>query len=181
MFWIILIAIVAFLVAWVISAQRNLVKFDELCGNSMSQIGVQLSSRWDAVGALVQLTKNYDEHEYNTLNEITARRAEIGSKSTAADAQAQDDAITQLVSRIMAVAESYPDLKANTVYNQTMTSLNEYENNVRTSRMVYNDSVTKYNRYVRQFPASLVAGALGFLTREYLKADDSKADMPAVN
>lgn len=177
--WI-LIAVIVVLAAWFVAAQRNLVKFDELCGNAMSQIGVQLSSRWDAVTALVQLTKGYSEHEFNTLNETTKQRVSIGTKSTAAEAQAQDDILTQAVSRIMAVAENYPELKANEVYQSTMASLNTYENNVRTSRMVYNDSVTKYNRYCRQIPASFIASLLGFVTRDYLAADDDKAEMPSV-
>lgn len=73
---IIIAAIVAVLVLWFISTQRNLVSKDELCQNSMSQIGVQQQSRWDAITSLVQLTKSYNEHEYNTLRDVSlsARR-----------------------------------------------------------------------------------------------------------
>lgn len=179
MFWII-VGIIVVLAAWFVAAQRNLVKFDELCGNAMSQIGVQLSSRWDAVSALAQLTKNYSEHEYETITQTTKMRASIGTKSTAAEAQAQDDMIAGALSRIMAVAESYPELKASEIYQNMMSQLTGYENNVRTSRMVYNDAVTKYNRYCRQIPASVIASMLGFVTRDYLAADADKADMPSV-
>lgn len=179
MTWII-IALVVVLAGWFIASQRNLVKFDELCGNAMSQIGVQLASRWDAVTALAQLTKGYNEHEYETFTETTRQRASIGTKSTAEDAQKQEDLISGALSRLLAVAENYPELKANEVYLSTMDKLSQYEENVRTSRMVYNDAVTKYNRYVRQIPANIIASALGFAARDYLEADDDKAAMPSV-
>ena len=78
----------------------------------------------------------------------------------------------------MAVAESYHDLKANQNYIKTMDSVNEYENKVRQSRLIYNDSVTKLNRQIRMFPTSLVAGMLGFSKRTYLGAEQEKAQMP---
>ena len=78
----------------------------------------------------------------------------------------------------MAVAESYPDLKANENYIKTMDNVNDYEKMVRQSRLIYNDSVTKLNRAIRMFPTSLVAGMLGVTSRDYLEASESKADMP---
>ena len=80
--------------------------------------------------------------------------------------------------KIMAVAESYPELKANQNYIKTMDSVNEYENMVRKSRLIYNDSVTKLNRAIRMFPASIAAGILNITSRDYLEASDKKADMP---
>ena len=78
----------------------------------------------------------------------------------------------------MAVAESYPELKANENYIKTMDSVNEYEKTVRQSRLIYNDSVTKLNRAIRMFPTSIAAGILNIKSRDYLEADDRKADMP---
>lgn len=80
----------------------------------------------------------------------------------------------------MAVAESYPDLKADNTYIKTMDAVNQYESMVRTSRLIYNDSVTKLNRAVRMFPASLIAGILGFSKRAYLEAVDEKVNMPGM-
>ena len=82
--------------------------------------------------------------------------------------------------KINAIAEQYPDLKANTNYNKTIDSVNSYEQSVRASRLIYNDSVTKLNRSLRMFPTSLVGGMFGFKPREYLAADQSKADMPSM-
>ena len=176
-----IIAIVALLVIWVISVQRKLVSKDELCKNSMSQIGVQQESRWDALKALAELTKSYNEHEYKTLRDIIAQRTSIGRSSTASEADAQEDMLTSVTSRIFAVAEQYPDLKANENYAKTMDSVNTYENQVRMSRMVYNDSVTAYNRLARQFPDSLVASLLGFKEKDYLAENKAKSEMPSMN
>ncbi len=175
---IIAIVIIVFVVLWFVSAQRRLVVMDENINNAMSQIGVQLSSRWDALTALLDLTKGYAEHEYKTLSDTIKMRSTINSSSTAADVNKQENMFTEAMGRIMAVAESYPELKANENYIKTMDSVNEYEKTVRQSRLIYNDSVTKLNRAIRMFPTSLAAGILHISSRDYLEADDRKADMP---
>ena len=172
---IIIVAIVAILV------QRKLVSADEMCQNSMSQIGVQQQSRWDAISSLVKLTKSYNEHEYNTLVDVINQRRDIPRTSSAAEVNAQEEILSSAAARIKLVAEQYPQLKADATYAKTMDSLNNYENQVRMSRMVYNDSVTKYNRLVRQFPDSFVASMLKFGVKEYLKEVESKEEMPEIN
>ncbi len=177
---IIILAIVALLVLWVIGVQRKLVEKDELCKNALSQIGVQQASRWDALTALVELVKSYNEHEYNTLRDVIAQRKNITGESTVAEAQAQEQVLTGLVRNINLVAEQYPELKANENYAKAMDSVNLYENQVRLSRMTFNDTVTKYNKEIRQFPTSIVAGILGFNTRDYLDEAVGKSDMPSM-
>lgn len=174
------IAMVAVIVLWFISAQRKLVVMDENINNAMSQIGVQLSSRWDALTALLDLTKGYAEHEYKTLSDTIKMRASITGKSSAADANRQENILTETMGKIMAVAESYPDLKANENYIKTMDSINDYENMVRKSRLIYNDSVTKLNRTIRMFPISVAASVLRIHSRDYLEANDKKEDMPSM-
>ena len=175
---IIAIVILVLVVLWFISTQRKLVVMDENINNAMSQIGVQLSSRWDALTALLDLTKGYAEHEYKTLSDTLRMRSTITAKSTAAEVNDQENILTEAMGRIMAVAESYPDLKSNENYIKTMDNVNDYEKMVRQSRLIYNDSVTKLNRAIRMFPTSLVAGMLGVTSRDYLEASESKADMP---
>lgn len=177
---LIILAIVALLVLWVIGVQRKLVEKDELCKNALSQIGVQQASRWDALTALVELVKSYNEHEYNTLRDVIAQRKNITGESTVAEAQAQEQVLTGLVRNINLVAEQYPDLKANENYAKAMDSVNLYENQVRLSRMTFNDTVTKFNKEIRQFPTSIVAGMLGFKTRDYLDEAVGKSDMPSM-
>ena len=175
---LILVIVLIVLVLWFVSTQRKLVAMDENINNAMSQIGVQLSSRWDALSALLDLTKGYAEHEYKTLSNTIKMRAGITSKSTAADVNNQDNILTEAMGKIMAVAESYPELKANENYIKTMDSVNEYEKMVRQSRLIYNDSVTKLNRTIRMFPASIAASILNITSRDYLEASEQKADMP---
>ena len=175
---LIIILLIVILAAIVISAQRSLVHTDELCGNALSQIGVQQTSRWDALTALAKLTKDYSSYEYDALMTVIEKRKNIGPDSAPADVAAQEGLMTQLTGKLVALAEAYPDLKANTVYLSTMDSVNDYENKVRISRMSYNDTVTRYNRLVRQFPSGIFAGMLGFSKRDYLESDNTKSDMP---
>ena len=177
---LIIIAIVVILVLWVISVQRKLVKQEEICKNSLSQIGVQLASRWDALKALAELTKGYSEHEYKTITDTISQRRPITAASSSADANAQEALFNDALSRLNLVVERYPELKANETYMKTMDSVNTYQNQVRMSQMVYNDSVTKYNQLIRQFPDSIVASLFHFTPREYLEQNQEKAEMPSM-
>lgn len=178
---IIIVILVVLLILWLISTQRRLVVMDEAVNNAMSQIGVQLSSRFDALTSLLELTKGYDKHESETLLEvIRARRSVITAASSPADVAGQENVITEALGKINAVAEQYPDLKSNENYQKTMEAVQSYENSLRQSRLIYNDCVTKLNRSVRMFPASIVAGMLGFHGREYLKTEEEKTARPSM-
>ena len=137
---IVIVLVLVLLAGWIISTQRRLVVMDENVNNAMSQIGVQLSSRFDALTALLDLAKGYAAHE----------------------------------------SQRYPELKADKGYAKCMDAVDSYEKMVRTSRLIYNDSVTKLNRELRLFPTSLVAGLLGFRMRDYLEQREEKADMPSM-
>ena len=177
---IIVIAVIALLVLWVISVQRKLVNQDELCKNSMSTIGVQQESRWDALTGMVELIKSYNEHEYNTLRDVIAQRRPIDGNSTAEEADMQESLMGQVASRLNVVIEQYPDIKANENYGKAMDAVDKYTNMVRTSKMVYNDTATNYNKLIRQIPDSIVASLFGFKVREYLKIEDQKTGMPSL-
>lgn len=176
----IIVVIAIALVVWVVKGQNRLVHTEELVSNSLSQIGVQQASRWDALTALADMTKQYSDQEYKTLMDTIAARQGVTGKTPAGEVDKQEGMLQQATGRLMAVAEAYPDLKANTLYINTMNSIKGYEENVRMSRMVYNDTVTKFNRLVRSLPGSLVAGGLGFAPHEYLKEDAAKANMPSM-
>lgn len=178
MVFIIIIDLIILIAAFAAYAQRSLVSADEFCGNALSQIGVQQTSRWDALTNLSKMTQKYSDYEYETLMKIIQERKEISPKSAASEVEAQENLIARVSGKLVALAEAYPDLKANTVYLSTMESVNEYENKVRISRMSYNDTVTKYNRLVRQFPSSIFAGIFSFQVRTYLQNDESKAAVP---
>lgn len=176
---IIVAIIVVVLISWIISVQRRLVAMDENINNAMSQIGVQLTARFDALTGLLELIKGYDAHESETLLEtVRARRTVITANSTAADVAAQENVITDALGKINAVAEQYPALRSAENYKQAMGAVERYEGSLRSARLVYNDCVTKLNRAVRMFPTSLIAGMLHFSAREYLKTEEDKTARP---
>ena len=177
----IILAILAVLVVWIIGVQNRLVKSDELCNNALKQINVQQISRFDALKALIKLTREYASYEADTLEKIVKERKIVSSPNpTAADINANEEALAAIGAKLIAVAEAYPDLKASANYQQTMKDIKDYEENVRLSRMTFNDTVTRFNQQVRVFPTSLVAGILGFAKRDYLADDVSKKDYPEI-
>ncbi len=178
---IIILVIVAALVLWGISMQNKLVQSDELCNNALKQINVQQVSRYDAIKALVKLTREYASYESETLEKVIAqRKITSAANPTISEINENEAALQQMSARLIAVAEQYPDLKANQNYQQTMADIKQYEENVRLSRMTFNDTVTKYNNQVRMFPGSVVAGILGFPKREYLADEPAKKDYPDI-
>ena len=179
--WIIVAVIVVLLVLWIVSIQNKLVQSDELCKNALKQINVQQVSRYDAIAALVKLTREYASYESETLQKVIEQRKITSSANpTVADINANEAALKEMSAKLIAIAEQYPELKANENYAKTMDSIKGYEENVRLSRMTFNDTVTKYNNQVRMFPGSVVAGILNFPVREYLAEDESKKDYPAI-
>lgn len=177
---VIVVVVVLGIVIWFVNGQRNLVHAEELVGNSLSQIGVQQASRWDALNTLADLAKSYSDQEYNTLMDTIRARQGVDPRSPAAAVDEQEGMLRKGIAKVNALAEAYPDLKSNTVYLKTMDEVKNYEENVRMSRMVYNDTVTKYNRLVRSLPGSMLAGSLGFAPRDYLQEDPAKASMPTM-
>lgn len=178
---IIILAVVALIILWAIPVQNSLVKADELCKNALRQINVQQVSRYDAIKALVKLTREYAQYEGETLQKVVeARKITASANPTVEEIQANEAALNSALSRLIAVAEQYPDLKASTTYQETMQSIKSYEENVRLSRMTFNDTVTKYNNQVRMFPGSIVASILKFPQRDYLAEDTTKTEYPEI-
>lgn len=174
-------AVVLLLLIWTVSCQRRLAAMDENVNNAMAQVGVQLSSRFDALIALLELVNGYTSHELETLTEtVRARRSPIVSGSTPGEVLDQEGVIADTLGRVSMVAQRYPELKASESYCKCMNAVESYENMVRTSRLIYNDSVTKLNRELHMFPASFIGRALSFRQREYLEEPEGKAGMPGM-
>ena len=172
---IIIIALVVIIGGYFVSTQRSLVNLDELCKNALSQIEVQLNSRFDAVIALAKTAAQYAKHESETIIQaVQARGGNLGNANTPAAINEQSDLLTQMMGKLNVVFERYPELKASDLYREAQQGQKQYEENVRISRMVYNDTATKMNRMVRQWPSSIVASTLNFTIKEYLKIDDEQ-------
>ena len=178
---IIILLVAAALVLWGISVQNKLVQADELCNNALKQINVQQVSRYDALQAIVKLTREYASYEADTLEKVIAqRKISASTNPTVEEINANEKALQEVSARLIAIAERYPDLKANQNYQQAMADIKQYEENVRLARMTFNDTVTRFNNQVRMFPGSVVASILGFPKRDYLAEDTSKKDYPVI-
>ena len=175
---LVIIALVVIVGGYFVSTQRSLVNLDELCKNALSQIEVQLNSRFDAVIALAKTAAQYAKHESETIIQaVQARGGNLGNGNQPATPESinqQTDLLGQMMGRLNVVFERYPELKASDLYREAQEGMKQYEENVRMSRMVYNDTATKMNRMVRQWPSSIVASMLHFDQKDYLKVDSEE-------
>ena len=171
--------VILLLILWVVSVQNNLVKQDEFCNNSLKQISVQQTTRYDALLTNIKLAREYAKYEGEAFEKIIAQRKITTSPNpTVADINANEQALRTMSANLYAVAERYPELKANEGFQKTRETYNKYEEMVRLSRMTFNDTVTKFNNQVRMFPGSVIASMLGFSRRDYLADEPAKADIP---
>lgn len=179
MTWWIVLAVVAVLAIAVISMYNRLVRERELVRNAMGQIAAQVESRWDALKSLIDATRSYAGHEADVMTQTTAARSRLSAASDVADVEADNALFTRTMAAINAVAEAYPDLKAASVYQSTMAAIDKYEQQVRQARMVYNDSVTRFNRTVQTVPTNIVAGLFNFEKEAYFEGSAEKQSMPS--
>ncbi len=176
---LILAGIALALVLWAVGGYNSLVSSREMVRNAMGQIAAQVESRWDAVQNLIDAAKQYASFEAGTLEEITRQRAALGTAPTVGQVEKDDSLFSSALSRLVALAENYPQLRTSEVYQNAMTAVDKYENNVRQSRMLYNDSVTRYNRTIQQVPTNILAGMFGFAQEGYFQNTAEKAQVPS--
>lgn len=119
------------LIIWMISTYNQFVTLAERVTNGKAQIATQIESRWDAVKSLIQATKKYLRYEAETLESVTEKRISVGKESSINEMEKDETELNNVVGRLIAISENYPDLKASEVYRNTMDSINKYEDNVR--------------------------------------------------
>lgn len=180
---IVLIVIVVVIVAVLAGMYNGLVKRRNQVDNSWSQIEVQLKRRHDLIPNLVESVKDYMAYEQETLTAVTqARAAAIDASKQGPQAQAQaENALTGTLKSLFAVAENYPDLKANQNVMQLQEELTSTENKIAFARQFYNDSVLTYNNKTQVFPSNLIAGMFNFTTRQFFEAPEGDREVPTVN
>lgn len=173
---LVLLVVVISVLLWGIVVNNNLVVLKERVRNSMSQIAVQVESRWDALRNLIGATKAYSSHEAETLQSVIfARSGKVNKDSTVDEVERDEDLFQQALVNVQVLTEQYPELKAATLYKETMIAIRELEDNVKYSRQVYNDTVTKYNTAIKVFPSSIVANLRNFTEDDYFKGTEIKA------
>jgi len=170
---IIAIAVIAFVLLWAVAIYNRLVRLRALVKEGFSGITVQLRRRADLVPNLVSTVQGYAAHEKGVLEEVTAHRAEATSASGVAATAQADNAFTGMLGRLMAVAEAYPDLKADDNFRQLQTELAEIEEQLQGARRYYNATVRDLNSSIQSFPNVLFARPLGFTEAEFYEDGDT--------
>jgi LemA protein len=169
----VLVFLVVVLLAWVVGIYNGLVRLRNQLENAWAQIDVQLKRRYDLIPNLVETVKGYAKHERKTLEKvIQARNIAMGAKTVGEKAEAEN-VLTGTLKTLFAVAEAYPDLKANQNFLGLQEELTSTENKISFARQFYNDSVMIFNTAIQTFPNNLLAGMFGFLKREFFEVKDA--------
>lgn len=173
--WIIL-AIIVLLIIWVISMYNGLVKLKIKVDNSWSDIRVYLKKRYDLIPNLVNTVKGYAAHESQTFEKVTqARNAAVAVPPGDVQGAAQaNQALGGALRGLLAIAENYPDLKANQNFLELQTALQSIEGDLGNARRYYNATVRDYNTAIQQFPGVIVANMTGFKAREFYELDNEQ-------
>ncbi len=171
---LIVIAIVVILVVAYVTLYNGIVQKNNRCDNAWQTIDAQLQRRSDLIPNLVETVKGYAKHESGTLEAVTAARAAVSSATTPEAKMAASGELTNALGRLFAVAEAYPDLKANSNFQQLQSDLTDTENKISYARMSFNDCVLEYNNAIQTFPGNLVAGSK-FRTRQGFEVADAAA------
>ncbi len=188
---VILLALGATVLFWAVGAYNRLVRLRNEIANAFAQIDVQLKRRHDLIPNLVETARAYLKHERDTLERVTAARAQVVAATDLVKTQPNqpgpikslnlaEGALAGALGRFMAVVEAYPELKADQQLQDLREELTHTENKVAFSRQLFNDAALDYNNAAHQFPANLVAGLFGFKTAEMLQSTQSEAERAPV-
>ena len=177
---IIIIILVIFIVVTLIHMYNNLVGLRNRVKNSYAQIEVQLKRRNDLIPNLVETVKGYAGHEKGVFEEVTKARTNVMNASTPQEASEANNQLTGALKTLFAVAENYPDLKANSNFQQLQTELSDTEDKISYARQFYNDVVLKYNNACQQFPSSIIAKMFGFKEEDFFEAPAAEREVPEV-
>ena len=187
--WIIPVGILVLVVLWAIGGYNGMVKMDEQVQNSWANVETQYQRRADLIPNLVSTVKGYAKHEQQTLEEVVKARSEatqlkvdaenLTPEKLAAFQKAQSG-VSSALGRLLAVAENYPDLKANQNFLELQSQLEGTENRITVARKDFNDTAKSYNQAIRQFPNNILAGLFGFEKKSYFEAEAGSEKAPKV-
>ncbi len=177
----IIIGIVVLSVLWVITAYNRLIKYKNRAQEAWSDIDVQLRRRYDLIPNLINTVQGYVTHERETLESVTQARADAISAEETGDpiktAEAEN-ALTGALKSVFAVAENYPDLKANENFKELQRELSDTENKIQAARRFYNGNVRSLNTAMESFPTNVIAGMFNFEKRDYFELEEEEAREP---
>lgn len=174
------IVILVVIVGFVIVTYNDLVRLKNNVKNAFAHIDTQLQRRFDLIPNLVETVKGFATHEKELLENVTASRSGYMNAGSNEEKLAMNNQLTSTLKTLFAVAENYPDLKANTNFLKLQDELSETEEKIAYARQFYNDSVTIYNNKLQMFPSNIVAGIFGFKEEVLFDSDDAANEAPKV-
>ena len=187
--WIVVLGVLAIIALWAVNAYNALVECQEDVESAWSQVENQYQRRADLVPNLVATVKGYAAHEQETLEGVVNARAKATqividatnmTQEQIAAYQAAQGELSQALGKLLAIAENYPDLKANENFRDLQAQLEGTENRIATARQFFNDAAKKYNKKVRRFPSNIIAASFGFEQKGYFEADPEAKQAPKV-
>jgi LemA protein len=176
------VLLIALVVGGALVGQYNaLVTSNEAVDAAWAQVENVLQRRADLIPNLVETVKGYAAHEEEVFTRVADARSRLAGATTPAEAAAANAGLTSALGRLLAIAESYPDLKANQNFLRLQDELAGTENRIAVERMRYNDQVRAFNTAVKRFPTRFLAGLFGFGERDYFEADEGAKEVPKVD
>ena len=172
--------VVVLAVGSVFGFYNGMVSANENVDSKWSQVDNQLQRRSDLIPNLVNTVKGYASHEKEVFQSVSDARAKMAGAQSVGDKLAANTELNSALSRLLAVAENYPQLKADQNFRQLQDELSGTENRIAVARKDYNDAVQSYNTKIKSLPYSLFAGALGFTARDYFKVEETAKAVPKV-
>lgn len=169
--WITL-AIIAVVVLSIIGIYNSLIGLKNQVKNSWSQIDVQLKRRHDLIPNLIEAVKGYMQHERQVLENLTKARSQAMGAGGVGERAKAERVLSSAIGNLLAVAENYPDLKANQNFLALQEELSSTENRIAFARQNYNDQVLSYNNRIQMFPSNVIAGTFGFAIEEFFELED---------
>ena len=177
---IVIIAVIAVVVMFFVSTYNGLVKLRNMVKDQWAQIDVLLKRRADLIPNLVETVKGYAKHEKETLEAVINARNKAVSATTTEDEIKANGELSGALSKLFALAESYPDLKANESFLDLQNNLKETEDKIAYARQFYNDAVLKYKNKLEMFPSNIIAGMFGFKPEPFFEATEAEKENPQV-
>ncbi len=175
------IAVIVIIAGSLIGSYNSLVNLEEGTNAAFSDIQVQLQRRSDLIPNLVNTVKGYAAHETEVYTAVSDARAKLAGAATVEETAAANGELSSALSRLLAISEAYPELKANENFLSLQDELAGTENRIGVARKDYNDKVQNYNVKIRSFPTSILAGMFGFDKKELFAADEGAQSVPSVN
>jgi LemA protein len=178
---LIVLLIIVIILLWFFSYYNRVIRYENRIDNAWAQIDVQLKRRADLIPNLMETVKGYMNHERGTLEAVTQARSAIMTAKTPQESMDANNMLTGALKTLFAVAESYPDLKANQNFLQLQDELTHTEDKISYSRQHFNDSVLQFNNIIETFPGNIFANMMGKKTREMLQIPEASREVPKVS